>query len=203
MVDSKLDAMYQSPADKQERYDQWADSYESDLVEQLGYVAHIEVVARFCERVSDRNAAILDMGCGTGLVGDALRQEGYSSVDGADFSIEMLTIARERNVYDQIYQYDAITDQPQLRTYDAIVSVGLFGFGPPHVKHLNNVLKYLQPGGSAFVTMNGKAWVEKSIESELQSIAADLSASLLDIQTIDYITKENIDGRLLEFRGNP
>ncbi len=47
----------------------------------------------------DRENKILDAGCGTGLVGIALKQKGYESVDGFDLSEEMIKVAAATGVY--------------------------------------------------------------------------------------------------------
>ena len=47
-----------------------------DLVNELGYVADIEACERLIALIPDRQARILDAGCGTGLVGRRLQQAG-------------------------------------------------------------------------------------------------------------------------------
>ena len=42
---------------------------------------------------------ILDVGCGTGLVGSELHKIGYRDLDGLDASPEMLKIAAEKNIF--------------------------------------------------------------------------------------------------------
>ena len=42
---------------------------------------------------------ILDVGCGTGLVGSELNRIGYKNLDGLDASPEMLKIAAEKNIF--------------------------------------------------------------------------------------------------------
>ncbi len=57
--------------------------------------------------VRDRDSQILDMGCGTGIVGELLFSNGYQNIDGSgSFSPEMLQKARERNVYRSLGEAD-------------------------------------------------------------------------------------------------
>ncbi len=51
-------------------YRDWATSYDTDLVDPLGYVGPRRVADIAAARCRDLNAHILDVGCGTGLVGE-------------------------------------------------------------------------------------------------------------------------------------
>ena len=61
-----------TPEDKVDLYARWANTYESGFVADEGYVYHHGVAAAFLEHFISRNEPILDVGCGTGLVGEAL-----------------------------------------------------------------------------------------------------------------------------------
>jgi predicted TPR repeat methyltransferase len=41
----------------------------------------------------------LDLGCGTGLVGEYLAKIGYTNIDGVDASEGMIRLANAKNVY--------------------------------------------------------------------------------------------------------
>ena len=49
---------------------------------------------------------VVDLGCGTGLSGEALRAAGFADVDGYDFSEGMLALARKKNCYREIINTD-------------------------------------------------------------------------------------------------
>ena len=168
------------------------------MVDDLGYVADAEACRVFESLVTDRQARILDAGCGTGLVGRRLKQSGYANIHGNDYSVKMLDEARATGAYRSLEQHDLTlpveTDDP----YDAAISVGVFAFSVPSAEHLVNITRSLRPGGIAIVTVNGKAWREVDWESRLDGFDQDYpDAKLLDIKTIDYLTAEGIDGRLL------
>ena len=63
-VDDRLSAMYTNDQDKEQSYDQWANKYDSDLVNDLNYVAHIEAARIFNEMTIDKHARVLDVACG-------------------------------------------------------------------------------------------------------------------------------------------
>ena len=72
----------------------------------MAYVAHSDASDIFFGVVPDRNACILDVACGTGLVGEYMREHGYNNIDGVDFSPAMLERARERAVYRSLDVHD-------------------------------------------------------------------------------------------------
>ena len=70
---------------------------------------------------------VMDIGCGTGLVGEALVKYGYTNFDGADFSPGMLQVARQRNIYQQLIQAD-LTQKTNIAdaSYIAVICAGIF-----------------------------------------------------------------------------
>ena len=81
-IDARLSRVYDNPGDKQALFDDWAPTYDHDLVNEMGYVADAEACRQLETLVPDRQARILDAGCGTGLVGRRLRQAGYKDIHG-------------------------------------------------------------------------------------------------------------------------
>lgn len=203
-IDARLARVYANPDDKQLLFDNWATSYDHDLVDELGYVADFEACRRFVALVPDRKARILDAGCGTGLAGHRLKQAGYIDIHGYDFAEKMLQHARATGAYQSLQQHDLTqpieTDAP----FDAAIAVGLFAFSLPSAEHLVNITDCLKPGGLALVTVNGKAWHEVDWPAKLEGFDQRYStARLLQIETIDYLTTEGIDGRLLTLQRDP
>jgi predicted TPR repeat methyltransferase len=197
-IDARLSRVYANPGDKQALYDDWAETYDKDLIDDLGYVADAEACRRFEALVPDRSARILDAGCGTGLVGRRLQRAGYHDIHGNDYSPKMLQQARATGAYRSLAQHDLALPVETDRLYDAAISVGVFAFSVPSAEHLVNITVSLKPGGHALVTVNGKAWREVDWPAKLQGFdQRHADARLVEIQTIDYLTAEGIDGRLL------
>lgn len=197
-IDSRLKNVYDNPGDKQALFDDWASTYDHDLVDELGYVADAEACRFFISLVSDRQARILDAGCGTGLVGRRLKRAGYTNLHGNDYSEKMLDEARATGAYQSLEQHDLTQPVATDQAYDAAISVGVFAFSVPSAEHLVNITRSLRLGGTAIVTVNGKAWKEVDWKSRLDGFNQTYpDARLVDVQTIDYLTADGIDGRLL------
>ena len=197
-LDARLSRVYDNPGDKQALFDDWAPTYDRDLVEELGYVADAEACRYFEKLVPDRNARILDAGCGTGLVGRRLRHAGYREIHGSDYAEKMLAQAAASGAYRSLTQHDLTRPVIAEPLFDAAIAVGVFAFSVPSAEHLVNITGALRPGGHALVTVNGKAWREVDWPAKLEDFDRRYpGACLLDVITIDYLAAQNIDGRLL------
>ena len=197
-LDARLSRVYDNPGDKQSLFDDWAPTYDHDLVNELGYVADAEACRQLEKLVPDRQARILDAGCGTGLVGRRLQQAGYMNIYGSDYSEKMLDEARAYGAYRSLEQHDLTQPVETEELYDAAIAVGVFAFSLPSAEHLVNITGCLKLGGVALVTVNGKAWQEVDWPAKLYGFDQRYpDARLLEVQTIDYLTAEGIDGRLL------
>ena len=87
-------------------YRDWASTYDAHLEDGLRYRAPQRIAEILTEEVEDTDALILDVGCGTGLVGDYLGHFGFNMIDGLDFSPEMLVIAGEKSIYRTLIEAD-------------------------------------------------------------------------------------------------
>ena len=73
-------------------YADWAQNYDRDTSESV-YTGPAIATQLLSQHLPERDAPILDAGCGTGLVGVALKARGYGLIDGFDLSPEMADLA--------------------------------------------------------------------------------------------------------------
>lgn len=86
-------------------FDQYAPRFDEALVNALGYRAPIVLEAAIRATGRDRFRLALDLGCGTGLMGERLRRM-CDRLEGVDISAEMLRKARAKGLYDQLEKAD-------------------------------------------------------------------------------------------------
>lgn len=89
----------------QDYYDRWSAQYDSDL-EALGYEAPKVAALTLAQYNLDSESAVLDVGCGTGLTGQALFEKGFKNITGLDISNASLELASAKNCYRQLTQGD-------------------------------------------------------------------------------------------------
>ena len=198
--DPRLAAVYRQREDKRRHYDEWARSYDTDLVDDLDYVAHRETGDLFAGQVADKSSRVLDVACGTGLVGDYLAGLGYEHIDGADFSGEMLNRAAARKVYRNLWQHDFTRPKRLEQPYDALICVGLFSFALPGIRHLHHVVECVSAGGTCLLTINGAAWRQLGLEPEVHAAAGRHGFVIEQIVEAGYIRGQDIDARVLVIR---
>ena len=58
----------ETPEDSIRLYADWAGTYDTDFVSRLGYVYHRAVAELLIDRAGSDPGAVLDVGCGTGVV---------------------------------------------------------------------------------------------------------------------------------------
>ena len=106
-------------------YDEWAADYDTDLIEKYGYLAPNITVNKFSASLPNRESSIVDVGCGTGLVGKELVNQGFSNIDGYDISPKMLKIALLSKVYRNLKEIDLNKGLKKITNpYDALICVG-------------------------------------------------------------------------------
>ena len=87
-------------------FDQHAGAFEDILVEQLGYAVPMMVRQRLQTLNLGPFKRLLDLGCGTGLTGEALRDMA-DDITGIDISENMVEIAHEKDLYETLYVAEA------------------------------------------------------------------------------------------------
>ncbi|TPN89605.1 methyltransferase domain-containing protein [Mesorhizobium sp. CU2] len=86
-------------------FDHYADSFEDSLVGKLGYGLPDVLCRAIRAARPERFQLALDLGCGTGLVGERLRPF-VDRLEGYDISAAMLRKARAKGLYDRLAKTD-------------------------------------------------------------------------------------------------
>lgn len=142
-------------------FDEIADRYDEIMLDGLAYRAHIHV-RTLADRVlarATRPSRILDLGTGTGLVGEAFRDlaEG-GRFDGIDLSSRMIEMARARGIYNDLIHGDieTVLHQPGL-SYDLILAADAMVYLGDLALTFSGVARRLTPGGFYVFTCESKA----------------------------------------------
>ena len=198
--DPRLAAAYSRTENKEQQYDEWAATYDSDLVDDMGYVAHIDAGNVFMEVGPDKDCAILDVACGTGLAGQYLQSHQYTKIDGVDLSTKMLDIARERSIYRHLFQHDFTRPFESENLYDALLCVGMFSYAVPKISDMHNVVNCVHPGASCVITVNGAAWDDLELEEQLEEESSRHGFTVEKIVEAGYIREQGIGSKILVIR---
>jgi len=155
----------------QEFYKEWAKQYDDDVLAQ-GYASPSRTAQAMASTVSDLEAPLLDLGCGTGLSGQALAKVGFKTIDGTDFSGEMLNAASTKGIYRTLILGDFADPIPgQVGDYSNYTAIGVFspGHGPPEL--IEAVVARLQPKGCFGFSLNDHALENPLYEETVHRLA--------------------------------
>jgi len=199
-----LDEIYalEDPGDVRSFYDDAAGHYDDILLTDVGYVSPVMCARAAASYLRDKKAALMDLGCGTGLAGEALAALGYQNIDGIDFSPEMLAVARARECYANLDLGDLnATIDVETGRYAAALSVGVFGQHVPPAA-LDETIRIVEPGGIVCFSVNERAFEDLGFREKLDALVAENRVTCLSLTREAYHVKENIDGWLCLLRIN-
>jgi predicted TPR repeat methyltransferase len=190
-----------STAELMDAYREWADTYDRDLLDAMGYVAPAlagEALERYLE---DRRKTVLDVGCGTGIVGEILHGRGYRKLDGLDYSRDMLRKAAEKGVYRELLQADLrkAIDIPTNR-YDAIISVGTFTIGHVGPDAFRELIRITKPDGVICATVRMEAWISERFRDVMAAMENEGLWQLEELRSTPYIREDESSCKLCLYR---
>lgn len=189
-----------TPGDLAEAYRDWVDKYDEDTRDVMGYIAPDLAATMLDRRLDTRSCRILDAGCGTGLVGEVLKDMGYDQVEAMDYSSEMLGKAKEKGVYSHCFRAD-MNENLSLpdNVYDAVICVGTFTYahvGPDAFEELARVTK---PGGYVCFTIRDGAYQDYEYRRKMLELEAEKKWRLMEMRQEDYLVKESVEARFCTY----
>ena len=129
-------------------YAEWASTYDADVFGELGFTGSGRIAELLVSVLPDPTLPVIDLGCGTGAVGQRLAQLGVTTVDGVDLSPEMLAVAANTGAYRGLTVADLHTlEAPPGSFYAASVSAGTFTTGHVGPAVVPRLLDLLRPDG--------------------------------------------------------
>jgi SAM-dependent methyltransferase len=169
-------------------YRDWAASYESGFVADMGYRLPAHVAGAFL--AAGGAGPVLDVGAGTGLLAASLRDAGFAApIDGLDLSPEMLAVAAGKGIYRDLTAADITQPLPLTRSYNGIVSSGTFTAGHVGPEAFANLLALAQPDALFAVSINERVWTAAGFDRALDALAKAGRIHALQLIEVEVYTK--------------
>lgn len=135
-------------------FDRYATRFDSHLVGALKYRVPQTFAATILRQFPDRKLNVLDLGCGTGLLGAALGPiDGFFV--GVDFSRPMLEEATKHGVYSRLHNVNLLDalSATDANEYEVIVAADVFIYMGALDAAINGSFKVLRPGGWLYFSL--------------------------------------------------
>ncbi|MEM6595609.1 MAG: class I SAM-dependent methyltransferase, partial [Pseudomonadota bacterium] len=163
-----LDSAYalKSPEDSQKLYAEWAETYDESFARASGYLLPQVVAETF---VAEGGVGpVLDVGAGTGLVGEELAKRGVALIDGTDISQEMLAEAALKDCYETLFEGDVTaTLSVDDETYSGIISAGTFTHGHVGPEAFDELLRVAATEALFTISINAAHFASLGFQTKL------------------------------------
>jgi trans-aconitate methyltransferase len=165
-------------------YRDWAASYDQGFATEMQYLLPAHVAAAFLG--AGGTGPILDVGAGTGLLAEALRNIRVADpIDAVDFSVEMLERAAEKRIYAGLFQADITKPLNLPRRYGGIVSSGTFTAGHVGPEALPHLLAVATPQAQFALSINRRVWTAQGFDRALDDLASAGRISALQLIEVE------------------
>ena len=159
-----------TPADSLRLYAEWADTYDETFAKEHAYVMHQHVARAYVNAGGFQ--PVLDVGAGTGLCGQALRERGLDHVDATDISPEMLAVAKSKGIYHTRFEGDILAGlDVETGTYAGLVSSGTFTHGHVGPEALDELLRLVRSGGWIVISIHREHFLTHGFAAKLETLS--------------------------------
>ena len=175
----KLDDAYslKTPADSIKLYKKWAQSYDEDFALDSNYLSPKKISEFFNHYSNNNDTPILDVGAGTGLVGEILYKTGNKKIIGIDISMQMLDQAKLKKCYYSLIEADLTKKIPlENNSIGAVVSAGTFTHGHVGPEAFDELLRITKPGGLFVLSVNSKVFIKNGFKEKFIEIKNKISS---------------------------
>lgn len=177
-------------------YSSWAKSYDEEVSRDGQYAQPRRVAEALTALGVDKNSTILDVGCGTGLSGEALKEAGFTLIDGCDFSPEMLEKASAKSIYRNLFTADLNVGLPEIEdaSCDVVTAVGVFSFGHVMPDACDDMLRVLKPNGIFVVALNEQFWDRGDLATKIEDLKSEKKIEEISREYGEHLPTHDVSG---------
>ena len=170
-----------TPEDSRKLYKKWAQAYDEDFALGSNYISPTKICSFFNKHARNTDTPILDVGAGTGLVGELLYRTGNKKIIGIDISPEMLEQAKSKECYSSLMEADVTRKIPlKSNSIGAVVSAGTFTHGHVGPDAFDELLRITKPGGLFVLSINSKVFVKDGFHEKFLKIKNSISVPIFN-----------------------
>ena len=187
--------------DARQMYDRWSEVYDQDL-NNGNYQQPIRCANALLEQAPNKDIKILDVGCGTGLSGLALKETGFQNIDGCDLSQGMLDKASELKIYKKLFSCNL--NEPPIdakdEEYDALTAVGVFSFGHIMPEAVEELLRVTRKNGIIIIGLNDHYYDEGLLTHKLVNLQSEKNLNIIKQVHGEHIPGNDLKGWVITLK---
>lgn len=136
----------------------WNDLYEDvENCRDFHFVQRLEIVSRLITERFPRDARVLDLGCGAGVLTERLVASGFT-VEAVDIAPDMLEFSKQRLAkYDSSKYHLSRAECAELpfpdAAFDLVACIGVFGYMDDVDSAIREIKRVLRPGGTLILSI--------------------------------------------------
>ncbi|MEP7183918.1 MAG: tetratricopeptide repeat protein [Betaproteobacteria bacterium] len=192
-------------------FDQYADRFDAHLTGELHYRTPTVLRDAIAHAAPAGGLAIVDLGCGTGLVGSAVRPLARTLV-GVDLSARMLDKARARGCYDDLVRADIVEFLSWYGgRFDVAVAADVFIYIGDLARVFDGVARVLEAGGlfvfsveaadgDGYVLRPSRRYAHSTAYLQALAREADFAVVRIDEDAVRQESGSDVDGRYIVLR---
>ena len=196
------------PEEMQQHYDEVAAKYD-ELYLTVGYYDHLKCLEMAEQLIPDQHnqvrpsLSVLDMGCGTGLVGEVMYKAGFTNIEGVDISQGMLdqaALKADGKAYSKLSRL-ALGDPENfpeefIGKYDIIVASGILAQGHLDSRVFQEMLLSAKGTGSIVIFTTREAYLTdlgyQTAMDQLETEGKWKFIRALDFKRYDQLGEEQV-----------
>ncbi len=170
-----------TPGDSIKLYKKWAETYDKDFALNSNYLSPKKIGSFFNKYARKTDNPVLDVGAGTGLVGEYLFKTSNKKIIGIDISPEMLEQAKLKGCYSSLLEVDVTKKIPfKSNSIGAVVSAGTFTPGHVGPDTFDELLRIAKPGALFVLSINSKVFIKGGFQEKFLRIKNNISVPIFN-----------------------
>lgn len=176
-------------------FDSWAETYDSEVIPKLiirGY-SYEQLAQKIIDYANlSKDMDVLELGTGTGLLGEQVYKHCGANISGVDISKKMLQHAAERNFYSRLDNCNASQLPHENCKFNALYTAFMFHSLYDQISCLNEMKRVLKNDGVIILIdlfpCNKEIWQDSKEHSNKYEYGA--SSNYLTTEQFECLTKE-------------
>lgn len=137
--------------------------------------------------MQDRKGAVLDVGCGSGNLLEALRESGHTDLEGVDFDPKAVQVAREAGLNVSAGEVNAVAR----RDFDVVLMNHVIEHLPSPEKALREVANHLKPSGIFVIrTPNSRSFLAQCFGRDWRGLEPPRHLNIFTTQSLALLAKK-------------